>query len=236
MHYSIPDNAQEKQIHNLSEFVSRKLRNSIGWMVVGLLTTIMTMIAILSNPSWLNIAYNHATFLIIAELAVVFLFSARAYSASLTALKVMFISYSILNGFTMLVVALAYGITVAGYALVGTLAFFVSFAMVGFFVKKDLTSLYPYLLAGLVAMILTSIAMFFMNDISVVSLVTGYFGVVLFSAFTAVDMNRIKQNIMVAAYSDESVLDRIELIGALSLYLDFINMFLSFLRIFGNRR
>ncbi len=237
MHYSIPDSAQDKQtINNLNEIVTKKLRNSIAWMVVGLLTTIMTMAAILSNPSWLNIAYNHTTLLIFIELAVVVLFSARAYSASLTALKVMFISYSILNGFTMLVVALAYGITIAGYALVGTLAFFISFAIVGFFVKKDLTSLYPYLLAGLVAMILTSIAMFFMKDISAISLVLGYFGVVLFSAFTAVDINRIKQNIMIAAYSDESVLDRVELIGALSLYLDFINMFLSFLRIFGNRR
>ena len=70
-----------------------------------------------------------------------------------------------------------------------------------------------------------------------VSLVLGYVGVVVFSIFTAIDVNRIKNNVTeVALMEDESILDRIEITGALNLYLDFINLFLSLLRIFGNKR
>lgn len=236
MHYSIPDSTQEKQIQNLNLFVAKKLRNSMAWMVVGLFTTVLTVLGVLTNGAWLRFAFEHSTMFLFAELAVVFLFSARAYSASPMALKAMFLIYSILNGFTMTIIALAYNITVIGYALVGTLAFFISCALIGLFTKRDLSSLSSYLFAALIAMILTSIAMFFMGNTSTISLVLGYVGVVVFALFTAVDINRIKQNIIAAAYADESVLDRIELIGALSLYLDFVNLFLSFLRIFGNRR
>ena len=69
------------------------------------------------------------------------------------------------------------------------------------------------------------------------SLILGYVGVVVFSIFTAVDMNMIKNSVTQMALSeDETILDRIEIAGALSLYLDFVNLFLSLLRIFGNRR
>ncbi len=68
-------------------------------------------------------------------------------------------------------------------------------------------------------------------------MILGYVGVVVFSIFTAVDMNMIKNSVTQLALSeDETILDRIEIAGALSLYLDFINLFLSLLRIFGNRR
>lgn len=70
-----------------------------------------------------------------------------------------------------------------------------------------------------------------------VSLILGYVGVVVFSIFTAIDVNRIKNTVTeLALTEDESILDRVEIAGALSLYLDFINLFLSLLRIFGNKR
>ena len=91
-------------------------------------------------------------------------------------------------------------------------------------------------LLWLLAMVLVSLAMMFFNISSTWNLALGYLGVLVFSIFTAVDVNRIKQNITaVALTEDESVLERVELIGALSLYLDFINLFLSFMRIFGRK-
>ena len=85
------------------------------------------------------------------------------------------------------------------------------------------------------AVILTGLYLSGFSD--TVSLVLGYVGVVVFSIFTAIDVNRIKNNVtQVALLEDETILDRIEITGALSLYLDFINLFLSLLRIFGNKR
>ena len=84
-------------------------------------------------------------------------------------------------------------------------------------------------------MILVALAMMFFNLGSTWSLVLGIFGVVIFTLFTMVDVNRIKRNLIAYAAEDETVLDRIELVGALTLYLDFINLFLSLLRIFGRK-
>lgn len=235
MNFTIPTE-QSRQIANMDAFVAKKLRNSMLWMVVGILTTMGSMFAILKNPAWLRMAFEHYTIIMFATLGMVFLFSARVYTASPTFLKIMFFSYAILNGFTLLVICLAYQATVVLNAFVGTLAFYVAMAIVGFVTKRDLTKLSSYLMAALIAMILTSLAMFFMDNVSGISLVLGYVGVIVFSLFTAVDINRIKKNIVMVAFEDESVLERVELAGALSLYLDFINLFISFLRIFGNRR
>lgn len=234
MNYTIPEEGQ-RQVIVIDQLVSQKLRNSMLWMVLGLLTTMGTMFALLANPSWLRLAYNHFTMILFIELGVVFLFSSMAMRVSAMALKGMFIAYSILNGLTLIIVALAYGPTAVMYAFLGTLAFFISFAVIGAVTKKDLTSLTPYLLAAVVAMIIVSLVSMFFNLGSTVHLVLGYLGVAVFAVFTAVDVNRIKKNIVMAAYEDESVLDRIEILGALNLYLDFINIFLSLLRIFGRR-
>ncbi len=216
--------------------VAQKLRNSILWMVWGLATTLLTGVALLFNPNWLRLAFDHYNLILFAELGIVFLFSARSMSASLTSLKAMFFLYSMMNGLTLTVIAIAYGMNVVVPAFIGTLAFFTAFAVVGKVVKRNLSSAYPYLLAALVAMILVTLGMMFVGMNNTVSLVLGYVGVVVFSIFTAVDVNRIKNNITaVALTEDESILERVELVGALNLYLDFINLFLSLLRVFGRQ-
>ena len=237
----------ESEIAQVERIVSHRLKGSFLWMVVGLLTTIGVGFAALANPNWLRFAYQNFNFILIAELGVVFLFSARAYSANVMTLRGMFFLYSALNGLTLTLVSLRYDVFgVVIPALVGTLAFFIGFAVVGALTKRNLSSFIPYLLAAIIGMIIVSVVMMcaryfnwgllsaFSNT---VSLVLGYVGVVVFSIFTAVDVNRIKNNVTeVALLDDETILDRIEITGALSLYLDFINLFLSLLRIFGNKR
>ena len=229
------------EVAQVESIVSQRLKGSFLWMVVGLLTTIGVGFAALVNPNWLRFAYQNFNIILLVELGVVFLFSARAYSANVMTLRGMFFLYSALNGLTLTLVSLRYNVfDVVIPALIGTLAFFIGFAVVGATTKRNLSSLTPYVMAALFGMIIVSLVMMgarFFNWTDTVSLVLGYLGVVVFSIFTAIDVNRIKNNVtQVALMEDETILDRIEITGALSLYLDFINLFLSLLRIFGNKR
>lgn len=227
--------------------VSQRLKGSFLWMIVGLITTIGVGLASLIQPNWLRFTYEHFSIILLVELGVVFLFSARAYSANVMTLRAMFFIYSALNGLTLTLVSLSYNIfEVVIPALIGTLAFFIAFAVVGAMTKRNLSSLTPYVLAALLGMIIVSVVMMVGRYFNVailsaysdtVSLILGYVGVVVFSIFTAIDVNRIKNTVTeLALTEDESILDRVEIAGALSLYLDFINLFLSLLRIFGNKR
>lgn len=227
--------------------VSQRLKGSFLWMIVGLITTIGVGLASLMQPNWLRFTYEHFSIILLVELGVVFLFSARAYSANVMTLRAMFFIYSALNGLTLTLVSLSYNIfEVVIPALIGTLAFFIAFAVVGAMTKRNLSSLTPYVLAALLGMIIVSVVMMVGRYFNVailsaysdtVSLILGYVGVVVFSIFTAIDVNRIKNTVTeLALTEDESILDRVEIAGALSLYLDFINLFLSLLRIFGNKR
>lgn len=216
--------------------VSQRLRHSLLWMVWGLATTFLIGFLMVINPTWLHFTANHFNVLMLVEVGVVFYFSFRAYKANLSSLKAMFFLYSALNGLTLTLVALSYGFEAILSASIGTVAFFGAAAFVGNVTKRDLTKLSNIALAALFAMIICSIAMMFLGFNETINMVLGYVGIVVFSIFTAVDINRIKRNVTaVALTEDESILERVSLVGALSLYLDFINMFLSILRIFGRK-
>ena len=131
-----------------------------------------------------------------------FLFSMRTYKANVMSLYAMFFIYSALNGVTLSLVSLAYGIMEATVpALIGALAFFVAFSIVGLTTKKNLAGLTPYLVAAIFGMIIVSLVFMaasyfsipYLSSISysTISLILGYVGVVVFSIFTAVDMNKM---------------------------------------------
>lgn len=229
MNYSMPVNSEQSVI---SQIVAHKLRNSMLWMGWGILTTFITLMATIINDDWLELAESSYNILLLLELGVVFLFSARQLRASLSALKGMFFIYSILNGLTLAALSMVYGTTAFFYAFLGTLAFFGTFAALGGVVKRDLTSWTTYLLGAVIALIIVSLLNIFLFDSEFVDLVLGAFGVIIFTIFTAVDVNRIKGILTAVALEDDDILERVELIGALMLYLDFINIFLSFLRFF----
>lgn len=232
----------------VENIVSQRLKGSILWMVVGLLTTMGMGIATLMNPSWARFALENFNILLLVEIGVVFLFSMRTYSANVMTLRGMFFLYSALNGVTLSIVSAAYGIMEATVpALVGALAFFVAFSIVGLTTKRNLSGLAPYLGAAVLGMIIVSLVFMAGNYFNIgwisaisyssFSLFMGYAGVIVFSIFTAVDMNMIKNTVTrLALTEDETILDRVEIAGALSLYLDFINLFLSLLRILGNKK
>lgn len=229
MNYSMPVNSEQSVI---SQIVAHKLRNSMLWMGWGILTTFITLMATLINDDWLELAESSYNILLLLELGVVFLFSARQLHASLSALKGMFFIYSILNGLTLAALSMVYGTTAFIYAFMGTVAFFGTFAVLGGVVKRDLTSWTTYLLGAVIALIIVSLLNIFVFESGFVDLALGAFGVIIFTIFTAVDVNRIKGILTSVALEDDDILERVELIGALMLYLDFINIFLSLLRFF----
>lgn len=232
MEYRMPNTAD---VAVIEQIVSQKLRNSMLWMVWGLLTTAVIVFMSLGNEAWLRFAAHNFKLIMFAEVGVVLLFAFRQYTASTTFLKVMFFLYSIMTGLTLSVVVLHYSFEVVFYALTGALAVFGSFAFLGVVIKKDLTQLGTILMGAVLALVIASLIMMFVEASEFAYLVRSYLAVGVFALFTMYDMNRIKRNIMEVAYEDETVLERVELIGALGLYLDFINIFINLLRIFNRR-
>ena len=225
---------------DLNRLVSSKVRGSMLWMVLGLLLTGGTGFLVYNGlASGSPIAYgilNMYWVFAVLEVVMVFGFTALLYRANSGTLRMMFVAYSILNGLTLSVIGLIYAPEIIFSAFLGTLTLFVVLAVYGYFTKENLTKFTPILIAGLITLILVSIINIFLQS-SGVDLFISVIGVIIFTIFIAVDVNRIRNNIITYAVQEDSeILNKIEIVGALNLYLDFINLFLYILRILGRKR
>jgi putative membrane protein len=225
---------------DLNRLISSKVRGSMIWMVIGLLITggIGFMVyngANNGNSVAVMIIEKYWIFLIL-EVVAVLAFSALVYTANSSVLKLIFLIYSALSGLTFSVIGLRYAPDVIGSAFLGTLSIFVVLAIYGYFTKENLTRFVPLLTAGIIAMILVSVVNMFLGN-SAIDLFVSVLGVIIFTIYIAVDVNRIRNNIIACAvHEDSDILNKIEIVGALELYLDFVNLFLSILRILGRGR
>ena len=225
---------------DLNRLISSKVRGSMIWMVIGLLITggIGFMVyngANNGNSVAFMIVEKYWIFLIL-EVVAVLAFSALVYTANSSVLKLIFLIYSALSGLTFSVIGLRYAPDVIGSAFLGTLSIFVVLAIYGYFTKENLTRFVPLLTAGIIAMILVSVVNMFLGN-SAIDLFVSVLGVIIFTIYIAVDVNRIRNNIIACAvHEDSDILNKIEIVGALELYLDFVNLFLSILRILGRGR
>lgn len=225
---------------DLNRLIISKVRGSMIWMVIGLLITggIGFMVyngANNGNSVAFMIVEKYWIFLIL-EVVAVLAFSALVYTANSSVLKLIFLIYSALSGLTFSVIGLRYAPDVIGSAFLGTLSIFVVLAIYGYFTKENLTRFVPLLTAGIIAMILVSVVNMFLGN-SAIDLFVSVLGVIIFTIYIAVDVNRIRNNIIACAvHEDSDILNKIEIVGALELYLDFVNLFLSILRILGRGR
>ena len=225
---------------DLNRLISSKVRGSMIWMVIGLLITggIGFMVyngANNGNSVAFMIIEKYWIFLIL-EVVAVLAFSALVYTANSSVLKLIFLVYSALSGLTFSVIGLRYAPDVIGSAFLGTLSIFVVLAVYGYFTRENLTRFVPLLTAGVIAMILVSVVNMFLGN-SAIDLFVSVLGVIIFTVYIAVDVNRIKNNVIAyAVHEDSDILNKIEIVGALELYLDFVNLFLSILRILGRGR
>lgn len=212
-------------------------RNVYLWMTMALFITGATAFKIASSPNLMSMIFSsQAVFigLIIAELALVFILSARIFKMSFLTATLMFIAYSFLNGVTLSFIFLAYTSSSIASTFFITAGTFGAMSLIGFFTKRDLTSMGNFAFMALIGLIIATIVNIFMKSEMMMWIIT-YIGVLVFVALTAYDTQKIKQLVLKAEVADDTT-QKIALLGSLTLYLDFINLFLYLLRIFGDRR
>ena len=213
------------------------MRKVYVWMALALVITGFTAFGIASNP---GIAYtivtNQVLFwgLIIAEFGLVIAISGAINKLSAATATLLFVLYSIINGATLSVIFMAYTLTsIAGVFFI-TAGLFGVMAFIGYTTKTDLTSIGKVLFMALIGIVLATIVNLFIGS-SMLNIIVSYIGVVVFTGLTAYDSQKIKNMLYEADDMDEGM-QKIALLGSLTLYLDFINLFLMLLRIFGNNR
>ena len=213
------------------------MRKVFVWMTLALAITGLTAYGVATSPTILSLKFSSkVTFfgLIIAEFALVFAISGAINRLSLSTATLLFILYSVVNGATLSTIFFAFSVATIGKVFFITAGTFGAMALVGYTTKTDLTSMGKLLFMALLGIIIASVVNMFVAS-SGLDLILSYVGVLVFVGLTAYDTQKIKQMCQSAPDAGEST-QKLALIGALSLYLDFINLFLYLLRIFGNNR
>ncbi len=209
------------------------VRQVYAWMGAGLAITAFMALVTLSTPALFNaVVGNRLVFygLMIGELALVFTLSGAINRLSASTATLIFVAYSALNGVTLSVVALVYTSSSITATFVTTAGMFGAMSVFGYMTKRDLTSWGSFLFMGLIGVIIASIVNIFVGSSAVSWIISGI-GVIVFTGLTAYDTWKIKE---LAAQGTEG--RKPAILGALTLYLDFINLFLMLLRFTGNRR
>lgn len=220
----------------VSEAFPVLMRKVYVWMTMALVITGLTAYGVATSPGILQAIYtNQILFwgLIIAEFALVIGVSAAINKLSLTTATLMFILYSVINGALMSYIFLTYTASSIATVFFVTAGTFAAMAIIGYTTKTDLTSLGKILMMALIGLIIATVVNLFIKS-SGFTLILSYVGVLIFVGLTAYDSQKIKQMLLQAPDAGETA-QKLALLGALSLYLDFINLFLYLLRIFGRR-
>ncbi|MDD2434666.1 MAG: Bax inhibitor-1/YccA family protein [Bacilli bacterium] len=202
------------------------------WMFVGLLVTFGTSFYVATQENMLYNIFNTGTywFIIIAELALVFILSARAHKMNFFTAAVMFIIYSMISGLTFSIIFVAFEISSIILIFGITAAIFGLFAVIGYTTNLDLSKISTLLFMGLVGIILATIVNMFLQN-QLFDIILSWIGIIVFIGFIAYDIQKIKR-IIPMIENQESI----AIVGALQLYLDFINIFIRLLSLFGKSR
>ena len=218
----------------LQRYVAAVMRRVYGKMTLGLLLTAVTSLLVVSSPAALSLLFSTRAaiwILFAVEIGLVIYLSARINKMSATMSRVMFYLYSILNGITLTPIFYVYTSSSIAATFAITAAMFGAMTIFGYVTRQDLSKIGSFLvmaLFGLIACLLVS--MFWQN--SMFELLISFAGVLIFVGLTAWDTQAIKR---MCAEADSSMVGKVATMGALTLYLDFINLFIYLLRIFGNR-
>lgn len=212
------------------------MRKVYVWMTMALVITGFTAYGVATSPGILQAIYSNQILfwgLVIAEFALVIGVSAAINRLSLAMATLMFVLYSVINGALLSFIFLAYTASSIATAFFITAGTFAVMAFIGYTTKTDLTSMGKILMMALIGLIIATVVNLFIKS-SGFTLILSYVGVLVFVGLTAYDSQKIKQMLLQAPDAGEGA-QKLALLGALSLYLDFINLFLYLLRIFGKR-
>jgi FtsH-binding integral membrane protein len=218
-----------------AERVTAFLRKVYGWMMVGLGVTAGVAFAVANSPALQQAIFGNKFLffgLIIAELGLVFYLSARVQKLAPQTASILFLIYSALNGATLSMILLIYSGTSIATTFVVTAGMFGALALFGTTTKRSLAGVGQFFFMGLIGLILASIVGLFWQS-SALQFVISVVGVLVFTGLTAWDAQRMK---VMAATVPEERFTSYAVVGALALYLDFINLFLFLLRFLGGRK
>lgn len=212
------------------------MRKVYVWMSLALIITGFTAYYVATNENLLALIYSKPAvmwILIGVELAIVFGVTAAINKLSLPVATLLFVLYSVINGALLSSIFLIYTMSSIATVFFITAGTFGVMSLYGYTTKTDLTSWGKLLMMALIGLIIATVVNLFMKS-SGLEMIISYVGVLIFVGLTAYDTQKIKMMCMQAPDAGESM-QKLALLGALSLYLDFINLFIYLLRIFGRR-
>ena len=232
--YGYPTAAQAESELSLSRYVASVMRRVYGKMFLGLLVTAITSLLVLTNETLMTLFLSsRITFFVlaIAELGLVFYLSARIDKLQPATATALFYLYAVLNGVTLTPIFLIYTGSSIALTFGITSVTFGAMCLYGYVTKQDLSKMGAILFMALIGLILCTIVNLFLHS-STMDWIISLAGVAIFVGLTAWYTQNIKRMVEVA---DPGQTGKIATLGALSLYLDFINLFIYLLRIFGSR-
>lgn len=214
------------------------MRKVYFWMTLGLAMTGLAAAYVAGNAGLMQAIFgSRLTFwaLIIAELGVVFYFSARIMRMSFATAGVLFAVYALLNGVTLSVIFYVYSPEAITTTFFVTAGMFGAMSLVGYFVKRDLSAVGRFLYMALIGLLIATVVNCFVASSALYWGLT-YLGVLIFAGLTAYDTQKIKQMLRMHGTEVSEGTMKLALLGSLTLYLDFVNLFLYLLRFFGVSR
>lgn len=214
--------------------VSQYLGKTFRWMAVGLFVTFAMAVATAGTGLW-NLVYSLYLPLTIGELALVWFLSARIQKMSVNTARILFLVYAALNGMVMSFYFILFELSTLVLAFLAAGVYFGLLATYGAVTKRDLRSWGPKLMMALIALIIVSFIGMFTGFSYMASMLYSGVGLVIFMLLTAYDTQKLYSYYNHYAHSGEMI-EKTAIFGALSLYLDFINIFIFLLRMFGTRR
>ena len=218
--------------------VSAILKNVYLWMTLALLISGFTAMLVAGNPVLIEkiFAGRGTLFLLfLAQFGLIWLISSMIGTMSFTTATLLFIAYSLMTGVTLSSIFVLFTVGSIASVFFITAGTFASVSIYGFITKKDLSTWRSYLLMGLIGLIIASIVNWFLAS-ELMYWIISYVGVIIFVGLTAYDTQKIKQLASACYAENDETQNKVALLGAITLYLDFINLFLYILRIFGKRK
>lgn len=215
------------------------IRGVFMWMTLGLAFTATTAWMTLNTPALGQLVFgNQMVFfgLIIAQVGMVLVISSMIQRLSGLMATMLFLVYSGLNGITLSVLAVVYTNQSLTQAFISAAATFAAMSVYGYTTKRDLTSIGSFAMMALIGIIIASLLNIFFFKSDGMQMLISIAGVLIFVALTAYDVQKIRQMGESVPLNDSTAVQRGTILGALTLYLDFINLFIFMLRILGNRR
>ena len=229
-----------KNQYLIEKNIGERLRGSLLWMFFGILISGITSYIIylgiqLQHPLALFLRENFYLPLIL-EFLIIMLLLTIIYIAPAIILKILFILYSAVSGFNFSIIELRYTPNAILMVFISTSAIFLVMAIYGYSTKRDMTKIGGILFTGLLLATLFLFINLFLKS-SFLDTIISSFMIVFFTSWIAYDMKNIKEEIIrQIELGNEKVLNKVEIIGALNLYLDFVNLFINILNVFGEEK